>query len=406
MAKNAPAKSATVQKATTQAIPELLRVNGKAKPLAELVADAIAAGLPLAPSLGSREQIEDSSAVDLSLAAEPAPNPAPPTPGTSYAGLTSAQRHAFLAWSQRPEEPAPLAFQQLFLANLEARLREDQHREAAIMLMSHLGTVATWGNNPALHRAYLLAWWLPKDGIRLAEWISGRSRPVELLGVALGLQGLLDAPLTVRELDTLLAAWKVGNRLPADLLKLRLDSLTAILGQPPLVHALSLLDETSTSPRPWRTLHRGLRFVIPQPDVRPVLEPSLSDLLSVADLDEDDLSPVGTLAAQGEVQPSSSQEENTQPSLEELGWRLILEFSSTRSEYFEYVLIQCQKLAGYSQLMDEDRRLIYRIIFRKSEMRRFWRIWDYVHGWTSTRVYLNGSELEKWQVWPYSQYLK
>jgi hypothetical protein len=56
--------------------------------------------------------------------------------------------------------------------------------------------------------------------------------------------------------------------------------------------------------------------------------------------------------------------------------------------------------------MDEDRRLIYRIIFRKSEMRRFWRIWDYVHGWTSTRVYLNGSELEKWQVWPYSQYLK
>jgi hypothetical protein len=92
--------------------------------------------------------------------------------------------------------------------------------------------------------------------------------------------------------------------------------------------------------------------------------------------------------------------------MEELGWRLILEFGSNRSEYFDYVLTQARKLPGYSQLMDEDRRIVYRIIFRKSEMRRFWRLWDYVHGWTSTRVYLNGEELEKWKVWPYSQHLR
>ena len=28
------------------------------------------------------------------------------------------------------------------------------------------------------------------------------------------------------------------------------------------------------------------------------------------------------------------------------------------------------------------------------------------NGWTATRVYLNGVELEKWKVWPYSQYLR
>jgi hypothetical protein len=126
----------------------------------------------------------------------------------------------------------------------------------------------------------------------------------------------------------------------------------------------------------------------------------------VADLDEVNDTFTSDLATMHAKVPAASEAEAMQPSLEELGWRLILEFSSNRSEYFDYVLIQSQKLAGYSQLMDEDRRMVYRIIFRKSEMRRFWRIWDYVHGWTSTRVYLNGQELEKWKVWPYSQYLR
>jgi hypothetical protein len=148
-------------------------------------------------------------------------------------------------------------------------------------------------------------------------------------------------------------------------------------------------------------------LLIPQPDLRPILEPSLRDLLAVADVSEDEEIPIGTLASLDTSQPTTSApEQPEQPSLEELGWRLILEFGSNRSEYFDYVLIQAQKLAGYSQIMDEDRRIVYRIIFRKSEMRRFWRLWDYVHGWTSTRVYLNGDELEKWKVWPYSQHLQ
>jgi hypothetical protein len=401
------------QKLTTHFIPELMRISGKAKPIRELLDDAIAAGLPILPvgeskQESNRAELEDSAAIDLSLAAEPstAPPSAPPA-GTSYAGLTPAQRHAFLSWCHTPEQPAPLAFQQLFLANLEVRLLEEQHRKPAILRMAHLGTEATWANNPALHRAYLLACWLQQDGVRITEWLSNRPIPADLLGVGLGLQGLIGAPLTVTELGAVVAAWKLGNRLPADLLKLRLDSLTAILGQPPLAYGLTQLEADANAPRTWRTLHRGLRFAIPQPDLRPMLEPALRDLLSVADLAEEDSPPVSALAVADASPAISAQEESAQqPSLEELGWRLILEFGSNRSEYFEYVLIQCQKLPGYSQLMDEDRRMIYRVLFRKSEMRRFWRIWDYVHGWTSTRVYLNGEELEKWKVWPYSQHLR
>jgi hypothetical protein len=87
-------------------------------------------------------------------------------------------------------------------------------------------------------------------------------------------------------------------------------------------------------------------------------------------------------------------------------WRLILEFGHSRSEYFPAILARCQRLPGYAQLMDEDRKLVYRVTFTRSELRRFWQIWDYVHGWSTARVYLNGEELEKWKVWPYSQYLR
>lgn len=397
-----------VQKASTQTIPEFLRITGRSKPLAILVSNAVGEGSLLTrPDGDERGEIEDSSAIDLSLSTEAALTPPPaPSPGTSYAGLTPAQRHTFLVWCRNPEASAPLAFQQLYLANLEARLLEEHHREPAIQQLAYLGTVPAWSANGSLHRAFLFASWLLQDGQRLTEWTSTRSLPADLMGIALGLQAMLDAPLTAQEIGNVISIWHLGSRLPADLLKLRLDSLTSILGQQPLAYGLARLDPSLTAPRPWRTSHRGLRLMMPQPDLRPHLEPALRDLLTVSDLDEDANTPAGLLATPTADAAAEATPETVQPSLEELGWRLILEFGSNRSEYFDYVLIQCQKLAGYSQLMDEDRRMVYRTIFRKSEMRRFWRIWDYVHGWTSTRVYLNGEELEKWKVWPYSQYLR
>jgi hypothetical protein len=394
---------------TTYSFPALLRVTSRATPLDKLLSEAITAGLPIVlPGESGSGEIEDASASDPSLTTEAlTTSPPPPQPGTSYAGLTPAQRYAFIVWSRKPENPAPAAFQQIYLANLEARLLEITYRQTAIEKLIELGTAATWANNLALHRTYLLSCWLQQDGPRLVDWINTRRMPADLLGVALGLQALIGVPLTAPELGTVIATWQLGVRLPTDLLKLRLDSLTAILGRAPLVYGLSQLDTDATAPRPWRTSHRGLRLLIPQPNLRPLLEPSLRDLLAVADVSEDEEIPIGTLASLDTSQPTTpSPEQPDQPSLEELGWRLILEFGSNRSEYFDYVLIQAQKLSGYSQIMDEDRRIVYRIIFRKSEMRRFWRLWDYVHGWTSTRVYLNGEELEKWKVWPYSQYLQ
>jgi hypothetical protein len=383
--------------------PALLRVTSRAKSLNDLLQEAIAAGLP---AENSGAPIEDFSAIDPSLTTEKAfPAPPPPASGTSYAGLTPAQRDAFLSWSRKPENPAPPAYQQLYLANLEARLIDPDFQLLAIEKLGDLTASPAWAKNLALDRAYLLSCWLLQDGPRLIAWVSDHPLPADLLGIAFGLQALMPIPLAAAELGAAIASWKLGNRLPTDLLKLRLDSLTAILGQPPLAYALGKVNLDALTPRPWRTSHRGLRLLIPQPDLRQILEPTLRELLAVADVSESDSNTTLSQAPES-GKAAGAQEESEQPSLEELGWRLILEFGSNRSEYFDYVLIQAQKLPGYSQLMDEDRRIVYRVIFRKSEMRRFWRLWDYVHGWTSTRVYLNGEELEKWKVWPYSQYLR
>jgi hypothetical protein len=88
------------------------------------------------------------------------------------------------------------------------------------------------------------------------------------------------------------------------------------------------------------------------------------------------------------------------------GWLLILEFGQTRSDFFELILEYAQRQPGFRQLLDEQRKIVYRVHFRRGDMTRFWRLWDYVQGWTSTRVYVNGRELSKSQVWPYSQYLQ
>jgi len=305
--------------------PAFLRVRGRDRPLNELLAEAIATGLPFdLASKNHGDTIEDTSAIDATLTTEKTGKaPQPPLPGTSYAGLTPAQRDAFLSWSRKPENPAPGAYQQLYLANLEARLFETEYRQLVIENLQELGGAPAWAKNPAYHRLYLLSCWLLRDGQSLINWVSGQSLMADLLGIAFGFQALMEVPLVASEVGAALAAWKLGERLPSDLLKLRLDSLTAILGRPPLEYVFSKVDLSALAPRLWRTVHRGLHILIPQPDLRPLLEPTLRDLLAVADVNEEEEEAIPTSMPDME-QPSTPKQESKEPSLEELGWRLIL----------------------------------------------------------------------------------
>ena len=389
-----PKGSRPAKPAKLRIIPNRLRVLDRAPALDTILARAVELMLPVAIRLPTGSAPEDSAAIDLSLHTEAAATYDPPRPGVGYAGMTSAQRHAFLTWAEQPLAPAPPAFQQLYLAHQEVRLLESaEERSVTQRHLVQMSMEPAWYGNPWLSRAILLGFWLAQDGPTLTNWLSQGLAATETLTVALSLQAQLNMALTPQQLGIVLQTWRLTPTLPnADLLKLRLASLNSILGTDPLAHGLSQLDPATLTPQPWRTAHRDLRLALPQPDLRPTLEQLLRDMLIV-----DDLAP----EAVTEGAAGDPDDEQNDPS-----WRLIVEFGHSRSEFFNHVLGQCQKLPGYTQIMDENRRLIYRVVFTKSELRRFWHIWDYINNWSTAHVYLNGNELEKWKIWPYSQYLR
>ncbi|MCS6825322.1 MAG: hypothetical protein NZ553_01780 [Caldilinea sp.] len=381
----------------------LVRIAGRDPSLATVAADAQLRTLPMVISCVAPSPDEDYALLDPTLSVAPidfeslsSDEPAP-APGLSYNAFTSRQRSRFLAWVETPLTPAPPAFQQLYLAALEVRLLEGGAvADAALAELLRLRDSEAWSRTAGFWRTALLAAWLRQDGALLAEWMAAAPMPVELMGVALGLQALLATPLSAAEVRQVLEAWKHAPlELPESALALRLNSLTAALGEDPLQHALERLGETAHALRPWRCQHCDLRIHLPQPDLRRVLEPLLRELTSI-----------GVAEAQPpDVQETLDASDNK--TQEELALaHVILEFRQSRSEYFPFVLHLAQKRAGFMQLLDEDRHLVYRVAFRKSEMSAFWQLWSYVQSWSATRVYCKGKELKKWQVDPYSKYLR
>jgi hypothetical protein len=392
----------------------MLRVAGVSTPLAELVTHArtharTAAVCPAGAAGGlAGDQAEaaaipnhDYAQIDPALACAPVEDTPPaPQAGLSYAGFTPAQRRAFLTWSLQPTTPAPPAFQQLLLATLELRLLEsDDWAHKARRELLALAAAPTWQRHPGLARTLLLAFWLAQDGPALAAWgVTYPLTPAELT-VALGLQALLGTPLRSDQLPHLLSTWLGATRsLAPSFLALRLDSLTAALGAEPLAHALHALGPSASQPRAWRCQHRDLRLLLPQPDLRPTLEPLLTDLLSVTEFTHE--------PAAADAAASESGVHGADAPAALAAAHIIVEFGHSRSEFFDYALRQARKQEGFAQLMDENRQIIYRVPFRRNEMRRFWQLWDSVQGWNTTRIFCAGHELEKWQVYPYSQYLR
>ncbi len=378
----------------------LLRVADRDAPLAEVVAHAQARALPI--TLHGAASGEDFALIDLALAAAtdallPVAETAP-APGLGYAAFTPRQRGWFLAWQGTPLTPAPLAFQQLYLANLEVRLLEGNpavRRRVEQFLQSDV-----WTANPGLWRVALLTAWLTQDGAALAQWLTVHPAPVEVIGLALGMQALLNSPLTAAEAIQAAHAWQHPvATLSEAVLTFRLQSLALTLEQEPLQWSLAQLSAAARAPRSWRCQHRDLRIELPQPDVWRPLAQLLTELAQVTEV----ASPLptdlpGASAADGDADAEATDELNRA--------HLILEFRQSRSEFFAVALRQAQKRAGFMQLLDEDRHVVYRVAFRKNEMNAFWQLWNYTQNWTGTRVYRRGQELQKWQVYPYSQYLR
>ncbi len=346
----------------------------------------------------------DYTQIDPSLQIEaPAPDATVEAPrlGLGYAGLTPQQRYQFLAWLDDPMADAPAAFQQLYLAHLEVRLFEGaQQAQAAQKELQRLQYAPVWQQNEPLARTLLLSYWLLQDGAGLADWIAEGLLPVSVAEMAIGLQSLLHEELRAEQILALATQWQIATD-PAKpaVLALRLNSLTANLGAEPLAYALAQTHENARRPQSWRCIHRDLRIALPQPQLRASLAPLLAEMLATAEQEVDE-------SFVNQPQAPTDQAELEPPGMDDLGWHLILEFGHSRSDFFQFAVDLAQRMETYTQITDENRRLIHRVFFKKRELRQFWRLWDYVQSWSSTQVYLNGDDLPKWKIYPYSPYLK
>ena len=176
--------------------------------------------LPIAIHPNTAPPTADYTLIDPALAIEPTPTPSqlapdlPPT-GAGYAAFTPSQRYALLQWLNQPEQTAPPAFQQFYLAHLEVGLFEAQSVVAVEAEVQRLLPTPAWRHHLGLARLRLLADWVAQDGPRLTECLCTDHVPGSLLGVALGLQALLQQPLQPQQLPILFAAWSMNATIPA-----------------------------------------------------------------------------------------------------------------------------------------------------------------------------------------------
>ncbi len=401
----------------------LARIAGRDAPMHALLANATevlaASGVRILPA--STDPLDDYALIDATLARMPEEEITPatlppekwPAPGLGYAGFSPEARSHFLRWLNEPVHQAPAAFQQLFLAHIECGLLDALTSGKSELLEQCVATLRSfeawpdWRSNEQRSRTALLADILLGDGERLATWLAEGFLAPHLVGIALGRQALSNAPLTPAEVVNLGRLWGITDaKLDEGVVGLRLRSLSESLSCDPLVFALrraapqqvdvevALVAQNGESAAtfgatPWRCAHRDLRLTFAQPDLTPHLAPLIAEMLDDVPIATSTAAVAGAEAADADAQ----------------GWMLILEFGQSRSEYFEFALKQAQRLPGYSALVDEQRHVIHRVHIKKSEMRRFWQLWEYAMNWNETKVYVNGKELEKWKIYPYSQFL-
>lgn len=319
-----------------------------------------------------------------------------PPAGVGYSGLSPAQRWAFLQWLKTPVEPAPRAFQWLYLASLEVRLLEPEPMATlARNELLRLAAAPAWETS-LLMRRLLLAFWLAQDGTGLALWLAQAPRlDADSAEAALSMAARLGQPLTAAMLPSVLTAWQLpAPDVAGNVLDLRLNSLAATLGAELLQYAVG--PALTTPPfAPWRCLHRDLRIAIPQDRLRGAVTPLLTDMLAQPALPS-------TAVDGAELSPTPTP--NGAHALEKAHW--IVEFRESRSSYFDWALRQAKRQPGFQQLMDEDRHIIYRAPFRRNESIKFWDLWTCVEGWSNSRVFCQGRELEKSQIYSGSQFMR
>ena len=82
------------------------------------------------------------------------------------------------------------------------------------------------------------------------------------------------------------------------------------------------------------------------------------------------------------------------------GWYVVLEFGESASEKLNSTVTLARRHPGFIKLLDENREIVYRNVYQRRDLNRFWVLFDRVHTWKGTRVFVNGNPIKIENLWP------
>ena len=333
---------------------------------------------------------------DLPLIA-PAQPELVPSPGyrPTFRGLSPEQRWIYFDWLQRHNGVPPTGYGYLYVTMLEAALF-DEHALAAL---AELRWVIEGVRAPSIHEfamfSLALGAWLHRQP-EMFQWLLQQQVPLTFfINPLLTFQLDLQVPFNASQ-AILLSTW--AGHTWNNWARQHPEATTAAVATELAAQGDRFLSECAAElARPNEVtdihlLNQGLVFGVQVHDflANDHFRHRVRELLRLAERAAQ-LGGHFTPRPAPVIQPAQWVDR---------GWYLVLEFGETTSDKLERVVRIARRHPGYVKLLDENRQIVYRTLYRRRQLDLFWSLFERVRSWKSTRVFVNGHTVSIDYLWP------
>ncbi len=341
----------------------------------------------------------DLSMIDPTLPMQPpAGSYAAPAPGyrPTFAQLSPEQRWTFWQWLRTHEGNLPAGYAVIYLQHLAAALFDAsalaalqemrwllEHERALSVreFASYDLAIGAW-----LHRQADLFAWVVNHG-SLGSWQMGMLLFFQnQLGVHLGADQALGLGRLFRY------SWGAWARQHPQEVEGAVTAELAATGNTWLSRQISSLPGELHTMQ-IQLINPGLRFVVQAMDLcsAPGFERATNDLLQAAERG-------AQLGGHFTERPRPVIASG--PAWVDRGWYVVLEFGESASEKLKSTVVLARRHPGFIKLLDENREIVYRNVYQRRDLPRFWALFERVRGWKGTRVFVNGDPVKIEGLWP------
>ena len=341
----------------------------------------------------------DLSMIDPDLPLQ-APSGGHAVPEPSYRpafhNLSAEQRWFFWNWLRTHEGHLPVGYTVLYVQQLETALF-DTHALAALQEMRWL-----LEHHRALSVREFVAYglaigaWLYRQAELFAWVVNQGSLGSWQMGMLLSLQNELGVPLSAGQALGLgrffRYNWSTWARQHPQEVEQAVTAELAATGHTWLNQQVSAL-RAEQRPMQIQLINPSLCFSVQAIDMcsNPGFERAMNDLLQAAERS-------AQLGGHFTERPRVVTPAGT--AWADRGWYVVLEFGESASEKLNSTVTLARRHPGFIKLLDENREIVYRNVYQRRDMNRFWVLFDRVHTWKGTRVFVNGNPIKIENLWP------